>query len=381
MPEQIETQPKAIVRQSSRVLAVQSEALARRGLRDLARDSNWLVKKLFTRRIPDLAVSPAGQVCVTSHDTRAGRPRISVCDAELAAPPFNFDVPWIDLPPRTPADSEALTAFAWSPCGRHIAGSSPDWPPQIHFFDAQRKAHTHTLEALEDLPVSLAWSANRAYFAASYAGGAGAAIHLWTSSPDQLPQHGPANRNVGVPSVLSARIGDELGDEGTFRGYGTIAFSQDGENLAAVLKFEEEWADDCIVIAALPSLEFSAVIHASGTITDLAWSPDNRQIVFCAAGQTYLQTLDAINSEEPLALPFGAEICRSHPALRIVAGFSSWLKHSARGRLFVADLSDGTVLDECSADGIVDVRWSTDGMKLYAMNRDGLAYIYDYPLI
>lgn len=381
MPEQIETQPKAIVRQSSRALAVQSAALVRRGLRDLARDSNWLVKKLFTRRIPDLAVSPAGQVCVTSHDTRAGRPRVSVFDAELAAPPFNFDVPWIGLPPRTLADSEALTAFAWSSCGRYIAGSSPDWPPQIHFFDAQRKAHMHSVETLSQLPVSLAWSANRAYFAASYVGGATGAIHLWPAAPDHLPQHEPATQYVGAPSLLPAASGDEPGDEGTFRGYGTIAFSHDEKKLAAVVKFEEEWADDCIVIAAVPSLEFIAMIHGSGTITNLAWTPDNRRIVFCAAGQTYLQTLNVIDSEEPLALSFGAEICRSHPALRIVAGFSSWLKHSARGRLFIADLSDGTVLDECSADGIVDLRWSTDGMKLYAMSHDGLAYIYDYPLI
>lgn len=381
MPEQIETQPKAIVRQPQRALAVQSAALVRRGLRDLARDSNWLVKKLFTRRIPDLAVSPAGQVCVTSHDTRAGRPRISVFDAELAAPPFNFDVPWIDLPPRTLSDSEALTAFACSPCGRYVAGSSPDWPPQIHFFDAQHKAHTHSLETVGRLPVSLAWSDGRAYFAASYAGGASASIHLWRSTPDRFPQYDPARQNVGAPALLPAATGDELGDEGTFRGYGSIAFSPDEKSLAAVVKFEEEWADDCIVIAAVPSLEFVAMIHGSGTVTDLAWTPDNRQIVFCAAGQTYLQTLNAVDSEEPLALPFGAEICRSHPALRIVAGYSSWLKHSARGRLFIADLSDGTILDECSADGVVDVRWSIDGMKLYAISQNGLAYIYDYPLI
>jgi WD40 repeat protein len=380
MPKQTKTQDRSIARLGERALAVQSAALVRRGLRDLARESNWVVKKLFTRRIPDLSVSPAGQVCVTSHDLRAGRPRISVFDAELAAAAFNFDVPWTELPPRTLSDCDSATAFAWSPCGRYIAGSCPDWPRQIHFFDVQRKSYVRSLELLSQLPASLAWSHSGRHFAASYAGGAQAAIHLWFAHTGQIPEGTPVAKHAGIPSFQSTAE-DGVGDEGTFRGYGHIAFSPDERHLAAVIKFEEEWADDSIMIASLPSLEPVGVIHASGTVTDVAWTPDNRQLVICAAGQTYLQTIASIWSEDPLVLPFGAEICRSHPTLRVVAGFCSWLKSSAKGRLFLADLSDGTILDECPAEGVIDVRWSSDGLKLYAVMQDGLAYIYDHPLI
>jgi hypothetical protein len=61
--------------------------------------------------------------------------------------------------------------------------------------------------------------------------------------------------------------------------------------------------------------------------------------------------------------------------------FSSWLKNSAKGRLFLADLSKPNVFDEYPAEGVVDLRWSLDGSKAYAVTQDGLAYVYDPPLI
>ena len=41
---------KQIARTVSGALAVRSSALVARGLRDLARESNWLIKKVFTGR-------------------------------------------------------------------------------------------------------------------------------------------------------------------------------------------------------------------------------------------------------------------------------------------------------------------------------------------
>jgi hypothetical protein len=40
-------------------------------------------------------------------------------------------------------------------------------------------------------------------------------------------------------------------------------------------------------------------------------------------------------------------------------------------------LDDGTVIDECPAEGVVDIRWSGDGTKLYAVSQGGLAYAYE----
>jgi hypothetical protein len=37
-------------------------------------------------------------------------------------------------------------------------------------------------------------------------------------------------------------------------------------------------------------------------------------------------------------------------------------------------------LDECDAEGVLDLCWSVDGERVYAVTRDGLAYIYDHSL-
>jgi hypothetical protein len=84
---------------------------------------------------------------------------------------------------------------------------------------------------------------------------------------------------------------------------------------------------------------------------------------------------------EPQVLPFGAELCACHPQLPLCLCFSSWLKNSAKGRLFLVDLNRLVVFDEYAAEGVVNLRWSLDGSKAYAVTADGLAYIYDPPLL
>jgi hypothetical protein len=81
------------------------------------------------------------------------------------------------------------------------------------------------------------------------------------------------------------------------------------------------------------------------------------------------------------ALPFGAELCACHPHLPLCVCYSSWLKNSAKGRLFLVDLNRLEVFDEYAAEGIADLRWSADGSKAYAVTQDGMAYIYEPPLI
>ena len=66
---------------------------------------------------------------------------------------------------------------------------------------------------------------------------------------------------------------------------------------------------------------------------------------------------------------------------RLAAGPASWLRNSAKGRLFVADLTSLAVFDEYAAEGVADLRWSLDGSKAYAVTSDGLAYIYEPPLL
>lgn len=367
--------PTQIVRRPAQGLAVQSAALVRRGLRDLARDSNWLIKKLFTRRIPHLAISPFGQVCADARETHAGNPRLTIYDIELSASPFGLTIPGA----KAQLSADSTTSMAWSPCGRFVVATSNAWPPAFHVFDAHGKGYVRGFGRFAAPPASLAWSRSGESFAAAFAGGKAASIRLWRESPGEPPAaHDPASAMGPADWIENQSFGAEFREEGQFLGYSRIAFSPHEDLLAAVVEFQGEWADDSLLLARAPNLRRSRVFQAQGHITDLSWTPDNQQIVFCAAGQAYLLER---HHQESAPLAFAAELCDCHPTLRLAGCYCSWLKNSAKGRLFVADLSDGTIVDECPAEGVVDLCWSADGMKLYAATQDGLAYLYERPLL
>ena len=184
---------------------------------------------------------------------------------------------------------------------------------------------------------------------------------------------------MGVPDGFERQTYEaEFGEEGAFGGYGRTAFSPDEKILASVIEIRGDWADDSIVLADVPALRTQNVFQAQGHITDLTWTPDSRQIIYCAAGQAYSLDVESLAFEP---LPFGAELCVCHPHLPLCICYSSWLKNSAKGRLFIVDLGRQTMFDEYAAEGIVDLRWSVDGSKAYAMTQDGMAYIYEPPLI
>jgi hypothetical protein len=169
-----------------------------------------------------------------------------------------------------------------------------------------------------------------------------------------------------------------MDDQGVFSGFGGSAFSPDEGSLATVLQNDGEWADDSIALVEVPNLRAGKTYQAQGRVTDLGWAFDGGQLIYCAAGQTFRIVSGADEAE---ALPFGAELCACHPHLPLGLFFSSWLKNSAKGRLFVADLNRLNVFDEYPAEGVVDLRWTADGSKAYAVTAEGLAYIYEPPLL
>jgi hypothetical protein len=113
-------------------------------------------------------------------------------------------------------------------------------------------------------------------------------------------------------------------------------------------------------------------------VTDLTWSIDGTRLVYCSAGQSY--GIDPVSAEST-ALPFGGEQCAWHPHLPICLFFSSWLRSSAKGRLFLVDMNRISVFDEYAAEGVLDLSWSEDGAKAYAITNDGLGYIYEPELL
>jgi WD40 repeat protein len=273
--------------------------------------------------------------------------------------------------------------FAWSPTAHYLVAAWGAWKPQLHLFDLRGKMFVGTFGEYRNVPQCLAWSDTGKFFAAASNGAKGAALRVWEangespSAPNPLFQ--PPKGEIGVPEGIEPQqYGEEFAEEAAFRGYGRTAFSPDEKSLASVVEFQGDWADDSIVLLDVPTLRKQNAFDAQGHITDLTWTPDSRQVVYCAAGQAYrldTRTLDF----EPL--PFGAELCACHPHLPLCVCFSSWLKNSAKGRLFLADLSRQSVFDEYAAEGVVDLRWSLDGSKAYAVTRDGMAYIYEPPLL
>jgi hypothetical protein len=373
---------KEVVPAPSRALMVRSAAIVARGLRDLARDSNWLVKKVFSGRSSHLAISHHGELCALSPTVRHGTERLTLYNIELSVPTLALAIPGEPsvATPGLPA------AFAWSPAGRYLVAAWGGWLPELHVFDIEGKSYVGAFGDFSDFPNSLAWSSTGKFFACASGGGEAARLRLWEStakSPSAMPFSAESCYEFDAPIAsnekqLAADSDAEMDDQGVFSGFGATAFSPDEGSLATVLQNDGEWADDSIMLVEVPTLRQQKTYQAQGRVTDLSWMFDSTQLIFCAAGQTFRILPEATEAE---ALPFGAELCACHPHLPLGLFFSSWLKNSAKGRLFVANLNRLNVFDEYPAEGVVDLRWSLDGSKAYAITAEGLAYIYEPPLL
>jgi WD40 repeat protein len=366
--------PGKIVHAPGRALAVRSAALVARGLRDLARDSNWLIRKFFTGQAAHVAISSTGRVAAISPLVQFGTPRLSVYDIENSGPGTALPVP--SEPPICPPNLP--TSLAWSPNARNLIAGWGGWQPKLHIFDLQARALAGTFGDFANVPRQLAWSEDGKYFVAA-SGGKKAALRVWAATGGALAISGLPMGELGIPNCIERQTYEaEFGDDGAFSGYGSTAFGPGGKRLASVMQIQGEWADDSILIADAPGLHGQTASQAQGHITSLTWTPDGQGIVYCAAGQAYKL---AVGTGESEPLPAAAEICACHPHLPVCLCFSSWLKNSAKGQLFLVDLNSMSVYDEHAAEGIVHVRWSADGSKAYAVSQDGLAYIYEPPLI
>ncbi len=373
---------RALAPANAQALVVRSAALVTRGLRDLARDSNWLIKKVFTGHSSQLAISPAGELCALSPLVRHGTERIALYDIERGVPTLALVV--AGEPEMCPVGLPA--AFAWSPTSHHLVAAWGGWLPELHAFDLRGKVFLGGFGDFRSFPANLAWSDTGKYFASASRGGRESRLRLWPAvQPPSaaMPFAAEPAAEIGPPApgenwLETAPAETESTDEAGFAGFGRISFSPDETTVAAVAEFDGEWADDSIVLLDVPSLARRHSIPAQGHVTDVAWTPDSRQLIYCSGGQAYRASAHPAESE---VLPFGAELCAVHPHLPLALCFSSWLKNSAKGRLFLVDLNRPSVFDEYAAEGVVNLRWSLDGSKAYAVTANGLAYIYDPPLL
>lgn len=364
-----------IVRATSGALAVRSAALVARGLRDLARNANWLTGKVFAGRSPQLALSPHGQVSAVSPQKKGEPQRLLVYDAERGTPTIALTVP--NEAVSFSSQLGARAAFAWSPSAQFLVAAWGLWEPSLHLFDMHSKMFLGTFGEFAEFPRCTRWSDLGRYFVLS--GGRNGSLELWTAQASSAVLTGPALRRIERPELPAPQENPgEPVDEGSFAGYGRLAFSPNESLLAAAVEVTGEWADDWILLVDLPPFQERSLIPAQGHITDLTWTPDSRQIIYCAAGQAYRIAIDT-ESPESESLPFGAELISCHPHRPLCVCFSSWLKNSAKGRLFLVDLDTMETLDEHPAENVADVRWSADASKAYAVNCDGLTFTYEPP--
>lgn len=370
-----ESHVRDLARRGSQGLALRSAALVRRGLRDLARDSNWLVRKVFTEPVAHAAVSSDGQVCTLSQQIRHGAQSLTLYDVERCVPTLT-----LSLSPQPQTASDAPARFAWSPDARYLLGAWGTHAGTLEVFDLQAKLMAGSFGEFAAAPTDIVWSPNGSLVATACVGKT-PSLELWRMHPQAAPGNPIALpvQELRTPDWIEERtMGAAAGEEGSLAGYGQLAFSRDEKALAATVHFNGEWADDLIVLLGTRTLQKRMIFEAQGAVTDMTWSNDGRRFVYCAAGQAY--GVDPL-SAECAALPFGGEQCAWHPHLPICLFFSSWLRSSAKGRLFLADMNKINVFDEYPAEGILDLSWSADGSKAYAITNEGLAYIYEPELL
>jgi hypothetical protein len=359
-----------IVRSSGSAIATRSAKLVSRGLQDLSKLSNWSRIPYHGGKVSKVAVSASGVVCSITAEQRKTPPRVVIHDllnpiSEIA----------LAVPGETPALARHLpAAFAWSRTGRYLAGVWSAWEPSIHLFDLESKEFIGAFGKFERPPAHLAWSPNSLHVAAASSGGRNASLRVWLAGTGgERIDDAPIAHN-GIPNWLERQTYEaEFGEEGAFHGYGRTEFSPDGWRLANVVEIQGEWADDAILLAAVPTLRLLKSFQAQGHISDLAWLAGGGDIVYCAGSQAYRLHLDEMRVE---ALPFGAELCAAHPKLPLIACHASWRKDSAHGQLFIANIETGERYDVHDADGIVELRWSEDGKRAYGVAKDGNAYLY-----
>ena len=109
--------------------SVRSAALVVRGLRDLARDSNWLIKKFFRGALRGWRFRIRG-LCARFRRSRGSAQRLVLFDIEMHVPTLALSVPG-ESAERV---DNSVAAFAWSPGARYLVAAWRAWSSPATYF-------------------------------------------------------------------------------------------------------------------------------------------------------------------------------------------------------------------------------------------------------
>ena len=243
-------------------LAVRSSALVARGLRDLARDSNWLIKKVFTGRSPALGDFVGGAGVRDFHarasrnfTSRAVRHRIERSDDDAFGAGGNAR--------QTPPETRFAAVFSWSPT-RAIWWGVERMAGRTALVRSARQTLSGKARRIGIASRAIWRGRIRAIILSATSRGKRAALRVW--EPHGGPPGGDAAMELATPDWLEPQqAGEEFAEEGSFKGYGRVAFSPNEEALASVIEIKGEWADDSIMVADVKKLSRRTVFGAART--------------------------------------------------------------------------------------------------------------------
>ena len=156
---------------------------------------------------------------------------------------------------------------------------------------------------------------------------------------------------------------------------GAPAFANDEKTLtvrAGVGEVTRLVHGDTLFNLDVPTLRILRRVGPPDTPFGLSWRAKQLEVVMnCTHGKTLLMNMDNYGATP---LPFHAGACCCHPENDSICGFAD------RDMIFIGNLTTGAVIAEYPIvdDEIetLDMRWSSDGDRLYAAAGFGQSYTY-----
>jgi WD40 repeat protein len=403
----------ALVHPENRGLTKRTSELARRGIASLSR-TVWKTKRLLENehRFVRGTISPAGRVYASStkycfEELQCGLIQeqiIEVVDFDRPSNRFSMNAPPAfpqivysnktrqeisesdlqgmlkngECPENGEIYAQGMGAmsYTWSPCGKYLVTGSKSGEGALRLFDLNDKKYRKCFG--KHVTRSLVWSSSGDYIIS-----AAETMKLWrcvwAEDRQEREVEGIVYQKdvVGLKGIETSHLVDQQ-----WRGLGSFAkprFSSDGSFLATIAFIHSD--SDRIIIFELPDLNEVNRIVGMGRIQCVSWTPNGNLMFATNNGELFSWNLE---SNDAISTGLSFDVCECHPKYDVIA--------LAKGRtviifdennkpiddkfigglISIRKLSDYSIISEfTSSSGIQQLRWSSDGNKLWAVCNDG----------